>query len=107
MTEISYKCDGNLHHITIDGHAGFSTSGMDIVCSAVSILTYTLMENIAQLDIDSETDIKEGHVSITVLVPDNLNEKLETLFNTILIGYELLEQSYPDYVRVGGRDATN
>ena len=35
--------------VTVKGHAGTAPAGQDLVCAAVSTLTYTLAENVAQL----------------------------------------------------------
>ena len=39
--------------INVNGHAGYGEYGRDIVCSAVSILTYNLQESINRLTDDA------------------------------------------------------
>ena len=39
--------------VTVKGHAGYDEYGRDIVCSAVSVLTYNLQESINRLTDDT------------------------------------------------------
>lgn len=84
--------------ITVNGHAGYDEHGRDIVCAAVSMLTYNLQESINRLTDDTvgfcyapgEAVISFGDVSA--------NAKL--LIDSFIVGIELLSCSYPDNVEL-------
>lgn len=84
--------------ITVKGHAGYGEYGRDIVCSAVSVLTYNLQESINRLTDDAvgfcyasgEAVISFGDVSAAA----------ELLIDSFIVGIELLSYSYPDNVEL-------
>lgn len=84
------------NRITIAGHAGYAESGRDIVCAAVSVLTYNLQESIEKLTDDEvgfsffedEVVIEYGKVSHTAKV----------LIDSFIVGIKLISSNYSDYV---------
>jgi uncharacterized protein YsxB (DUF464 family) len=96
MTNI--RCDNDREEYTIDieGHADFNP-GNDIVCSAASILAYTLENALAnkaesQLTVINDTDNGEIHIKVKS-TRDNIRD-IRTIITTIMTGYELLEEQY-------------
>lgn len=103
MINIEYLSEPTENHIRliVKGHAGQAEKGEDLVCSAVSILTYTIAENVRNLckrhigyisleEGDSEVDIffnSEGEFK-------EIGGKIEA----IATGFEILAESYPKYV---------
>ena len=90
----------------IDGHAGQDDSGHDIVCSAASILAYTLAQTMRyiaeQKGFETKPVIHLSDGKATVLVrpkEEYEGEVLQTFF-TIEVGYSLLAQNYPQYVEL-------
>ena len=88
------------HKLTVKGHANYAEEGKDIVCSAASILFYTLCSNLEDAALVREykckTDKGDSEVSIT---PNSRTESLVTLiFDTVCRGYELLSHKYPDNI---------
>lgn len=107
MTTATFEQAKNKYNITIEGHAGFNSNGADIVCSACSILAYTLMECILSLkdkgntyDIKSEIDEKAGYFSAMITTKHDECNELNTTVHTIATGYALLQNSYPDHVKL-------
>ena len=94
MIEVVSHTDG----VSIKGHARYAPHGQDIVCAAVSALTYTLISSIEELTQDKikytmssgSTDIYHG----------NLSEASLLLVDSFFIGLEAIAQQYPDNVRV-------
>ena len=84
--------------IAVKGHAGYGEYGRDIVCAAVSVLTYNLQESINRLTDDTvgfcyapgEAVISFGDVSGTA----------KLLIDSFIVGIELLSCSYPDNVEL-------
>ena len=74
--------------IEILGHAGFGEPGKDIVCAALSVLMYTLV------DAEPETEIVcgSGWARLTG------RKEASGSFGLIARGYRLMAQNYPEYV---------
>lgn len=72
----------------ITGHAQYAPSGQDIVCAAVSILAFTFM-NTYQVQVN-----KCGNNVIDL----SFDEDVDTKF--IRTGFKLIEEEYPNNVRV-------
>ena len=97
MTEVTLHEEGNILTLTMDGHAGD-----DNVCAACSILSGTICTYIESLPIPKHIVFEGGRTRIilnrTALAPYDL----EILHNIkfCMAGFHLLEEQYPDYVRV-------
>lgn len=84
--------------IDIRGHAMYDKPGKDIVCAAVSMLTYTLIDSLEQLTKDKiEYNMEDGNVWIKY---KELSREAELLIDSFFIGLRLLEDSYSRFVRV-------
>ena len=88
--------------LKINGHAGQAEKGKDIVCSAVSILFYTL----AQAVTDSEEmlteapviSIEDGNGVVSCKPKRKYLATMQRTYWTVFTGFELLVQEYKDYV---------
>ena len=88
----------------LSGHAGQAEKGRDIVCSAASILAYTVAQTLQfmyeQGDMQKKPHIKlaEGDTIIVAKPkPETYAEALHTFF-VAQVGYHLLAHNYPQYV---------
>ena len=72
----------------IRGHAGYSKSGQDIVCAAVSTLAYTFIEL-------NDVDVIEYTADSIIAEYDK-----DTDISFIKKGFELIEKDYPDNIRI-------
>ena len=90
--------------LKLTGHAGQAESGKDIVCSAASILAYTVAQAL-QFMYEEGNLQKKPHLKLepgdTIIVakpkPEYYTEALHTFF-VAQVGYHLLAHSYPKYV---------
>ncbi len=89
----------------VQGHAGYAKAGEDIVCAAISLLTFTCgnaMESILGTPPLEETD--EKHAMIRIALPKSLTERQEhdaqVIFRTVLQGMQDLQASYPKYFQL-------
>lgn len=96
--------DGTLQ-IKVDGHAGQNEFGVDIVCSAASILVYTLAQ--IATDLTTENKIKgmllsidSGHAEITFKPKKTYIKEIMTKVCVAQTGFELLAHNFPEYVAV-------
>ena len=88
----------------LTGHAGQDEHGKDIVCSAASILAYTVAQTL-QFQYEEGGLKKKPHLKLesgdTVIIakpkPERYEEALHTFF-VAQVGYCLLAKTYPQYV---------
>lgn len=90
----------------IDGHAGQDNSGHDIVCSAASILAYTLAQTMRYIEEQDGFELRpiiqlnEGKAIVLVRPKEKYEGEVMQSFFTIEVGYSLLAQNYPQYVEL-------
>lgn len=90
----------------VKGHAGMNNPGNDIVCSAASILAYTLAQNIKtaeareKLKYRPKIKLSEGDAIISCRVKKDDYAEIIHAFLVIQTGYVLLAHNYPQFVAV-------
>lgn len=104
MTKLTYRhseprgksrqCDVE---ILIEGHSGYGETGNDIVCAAISTLTYTLLNELRRLRANAnvyrlETEIEEGKIHI---IAGGCRIGARECFYTILTGFRMIEEHFP------------
>ncbi|HZK26172.1 MAG TPA: ribosomal-processing cysteine protease Prp [Thermoclostridium sp.] len=86
----------------VSGHAGFSVSGEDIVCAAVSAIVFTALGGLDELA--GFRNFKESDGWIECYVPNNLEEKqisiTDIILETMVIGLKQIEADYGKYIQV-------
>lgn len=101
MTKIVfYKKKNTIVGFEIKGHAGYASAGEDIVCSSISILGYTGINTIMfKYDADADYDVKDGFMKIRLSDKnESIMDKLQVVFETILVGFNSIEEEYPKYI---------
>jgi uncharacterized protein YsxB (DUF464 family) len=84
----------------IEGHAGYDVHGKDIICASVSALSQVIHASMTSKSNDNVlTVIKESKGSMYVNVDNPTNDQV-TLYETLLLGMNLLSSQFPDYVEV-------
>ena len=89
--------DGTLTGIESRGHSGYSHSGTDIICAAVSTLMQAVMlglEGVAHNTIDERVPL------MRVMWPVNEQEKISLLTSTIAESLAQIAKENPAYVKV-------
>jgi uncharacterized protein YsxB (DUF464 family) len=90
--------------LKVKGHSGQAESGKDIVCSAASILAYTVVQAMILCadDLLKEPYIRmeEGDAEITVYPKEDRYGEIYHTFYVAEIGYGLLESNFPQNVTV-------
>ncbi len=82
--------------ITVSGHAGYAPAGQDIVCAAVSALTYALAGYLEETGQAARSDIRRGYADIEGA------EGCGAAFALVRCGMEQLAAAYPDCVEMTG-----
>lgn len=103
VVNIEYLSISSENHIRliVKGHAGQAEQGKDIVCSAVSILTYTIAENIQRLCKNhiGFISLEEGASEVDVFFnSDKEFKEIGGKIEAIVTGFEILSKAYPEYV---------
>ncbi len=103
MTKVTiHKTGGRIVGFIIDGHTGFANSGEDIVCASLSLLAYTVINSInivAKIDADDiNYEINEELGYLKVETKNNINDKSDVIYNSFLVGVQLLIEDYSDYI---------
>ena len=87
--------DNQITNINIIGHAGYSVSGKDIVCAAVSSIVITTINALLKLDKDSVS--YKNSLEITI---HKHNEVIYILIGNMLDMLKELEKDYKKYIKV-------
>lgn len=82
--------------ITVSGHAGYAPAGQDIVCAAVSALTYALAGYLEETGQAARSDIRRGYADIEGA------EGCGAAFALVRCGMEQLAAAYPGRVEMTG-----
>lgn len=100
MIKINVEKENNIiKSVEVKGHADYADFGKDIVCSAVSSIVTTTINDILTLDKNAIKYITDdGNVTITNLDNEIANKLLNTMLNTL----SDLATSYPKNIRIGG-----
>ena len=107
MIEVKFTMnpEKKLVSLHVKGHAGAKPYGYDTICSAASILAYTLAQNIKYADVRDALKYKptiklhEGNSIITCrAATDEDYSELLKIYLVIQTGYQLLAHNYPKFV---------
>lgn len=94
MIEVNVRLDG----ITIEGHAGYTEAGKDIVCAGVTALVQGLIRSIEGLTSDQiQYDITLGRADIYF---KNLSEAGKLLVDSFFLGICLIVDDFPEHVKI-------
>ena len=104
MTDVSFVKYRDTYIFQCSGHTGYATAGEDILCSAVSVLCYTLREYLSGAELDSRLGkfrhtFVPGEVVIEFSAADDGDTALTEAVHAILGGFEILADSFGDCIR--------
>lgn len=89
--------------IIIQGHSLFDAKGKDIVCSAVSALSLSVLKAVTvSAKIPQLTEQNGGFLKTEIFTEDLRNKSIEfkTLLDVLLIGLFEIKKLYPDRIEV-------
>lgn len=97
----------NQRIITIEatGHSGYAESGSDIVCSAVSTLTQSLINGLIEVvGVTPSYTIDEEIPHLSVTLPSGLDKdkqsKADVLMRTTYLGIKNVADGYRKYISI-------
>jgi uncharacterized protein YsxB (DUF464 family) len=96
---------GNIKQFVVKGHADYAEEGSDIVCSAISAITFTALgaiKYIIGLKGFYRRRDRDGFVSckLDMDLSPQLRHDANIIMATAEIGFKQIENAYPDYVKV-------
>ncbi|MBE6609038.1 MAG: ribosomal-processing cysteine protease Prp [Ruminococcaceae bacterium] len=117
MTRITGGFYDDRFYLEVSGHACEERDGVyempsanredesALACAAVSILVLTAAEKIARLDSEGAfynagITVESGYCCFDLETRDEYSDTLSSLLDTLIVGFELLEENYPDLVSV-------
>lgn len=107
MTKVSFYELSDSIYFECKGHAGFAKKGSDIVCAGISALCMAAVHEISNLFSSGEifilnSHIADGEILLEVKIPcDEYSKiKLFTVFETVMSGFQAIEEIYPDNISV-------
>ena len=99
---VNIKFDPKNYELEITGHAGQAEKGEDIICSAVSMLFYTLADSLNKSEgmLKKHPVIKmdDGNGYIKCRPKKEYQGNISLIYWTILNGLELLAGEYKEFV---------
>lgn len=96
MTSITFRNTPDKYRIAIGGHAGWDVAGKDIVCAAISVLIYTLLNAIQDFTYSFDKS------SANVMVTADKNEHNRHAIDTVMVGLWEVSRQFPDNLTIDG-----
>lgn len=97
---------GDIYGFRLTGHADYSRSGRDIVCSAVSMLSINTINSIERLTderFSCETDNNKGgflEMVLSDIKNGGHNHDVQLLLEAMLIGLNDIKKEYSRYISI-------
>ena len=91
------------NRLTIEGHANSGEPGHDLVCAGVSALAYTLAANVGHMEEsgqvrDVTVTLEPGRAEIGCKAQTRYKAIVQTVFQAVIVGVELLAAHNPRYI---------
>ncbi|GAB3802023.1 ribosomal-processing cysteine protease Prp [Virgibacillus kimchii] len=99
------RSDGKINAFELTGHAKSGPYGYDLVCAAVSAVSIGTV-NAASVLTEADLDIKQGDEGgyLNVSIPESLTgetmEKLQLLFEGMIISLKSIEAEYGEFINI-------
>lgn len=106
MLKVSFENDGTELTLRIVGHAGQADIGHDIVCSACSILAYTVAQlvktadEVGDLKEPPEVKLESGNAIISCIPMEDTYSTILGIYMFAEVGYKLLAHNFPQFVEL-------
>ena len=90
----------------VEGHAGLNKEGHDVICSAASILTYTIAQYLQYvherggLQKKPRINMNSGDALIVAKPTEEFEAEVLNAFFVAEVGFSLLAHNYPQYVEL-------
>lgn len=100
-----YRKANQIHAFRISGHADSGPYGYDLVCAGVSAVTFGAVNAVMKLcgtDLEIEQANEGGflHVSLPNHLHNDVMERIQLLFEGMIISLETIEQEYSEFISI-------
>lgn len=106
---VKRRATGDIESIVIDGHAGYADPGKDIVCAAVSGISFGMINAIDMLlgvELPCEQG-ESGYLRCTVpALPPQVHEEVQLLLDGMVASLQSVAIEYGKFVRVQDNKVT-
>lgn len=105
MTRVYYREYYGRSLVSVEGHSGLAPSGSDPACAGISTLVFMLINSLFDEEGDGRLKlhrkvIRDGYALLEIEKFDFSKERTEGIIDAFLTGAMMLQESYPDYIRV-------
>lgn len=91
--------DGRISGFRISGHSDYADEGQDIVCAAVSAMSYLSANTLTEVvGASPEISVEDGFMSLAVKKGEE--EKCEFMLRGFYLQMKELEKQYPQFLRI-------
>lgn len=104
------RVSGQIRQVTISGHACSAPSGEDLICAAVSVLAQTYLFSLRRLlGIRVKARKAKGYLKLELPLdlPVDAAGKATLLADSMLVGLDEINRSYPGYIDVREEEEVN
>ena len=107
--EIYRNKNQKISGFTLKGHADYAQSGLDIVCSAASLLVFNTINSIERFTEENiQYGLEENGGYLTCTLPDIKKGKeshdAALLLDTMVFGLKSLEEEYGKYIHITDKE---
>ncbi len=95
--------DDRITGFSVSGHSGYSESGSDIVCAAISAVVTMAEATINDVcGAKAKVRVKEEDARITLILPASCDEEesVQAVLSGMMLTLISLREDYPDYIEV-------
>ena len=100
--QIVYKGKG-LGSLSVKGHAETGAYGHDLVCAAVSAITFGALNALEDIDADFDYEIDQEEASVKLLPKGALSDHDEVVIETLILQLKTIQASYPEAIDIKER----
>ena len=106
MLFVEYCEENGLLCLSLEGHAETAPKGKDLVCAAASVLAYTaaycleVLHNAEKLEGEILNSLSPGDCLLLCKPKPEHMAEVTAMLKTVLYGFVLLQQSYPEAIAV-------
>ncbi len=108
QVKIYRDAHNQISSFNIEGHAYFDESGKDIVCAAVSAVSFgaiNAIETLLDISLDISTNQRDGRLSC--VIPESIERervpKVQLLLEGMVVTLRSIEQEYHEFIHITDR----
>ncbi|MBQ6661495.1 MAG: ribosomal-processing cysteine protease Prp [Lachnospiraceae bacterium] len=99
-----YYEDKELCGFHIHGHSEYADPGKDIVCSAISALSFNCVNSLEVLSKDRTSVEQESNGNLFCIVKRPISPEGQLLLRSLQLGAENIAKEYPRYVTISTKE---